>query len=448
MDGDHDIAVSGLIPAHEIYSAYWNRVRPAPDKVVLMRSPLIDSSEVTVCGLARTSEMDKWYSHIKSGLILSIHDVNTLALQNCDFDGDRCFSSNDPVLIKGAQRNPVPILYPSAGKQLKGAITFESMIEADIRGLNSAVGSLSNQATCLYALRDKFSKDSPEYAELSRRIKIVSELVGVEIDKIKTGIPPQKPSAWNREQMPYEQFIGADGKMVKAPACSPEEQERIRKHNALIPDNKPLFMRYIYDAMNTDLARYDKSFDDVSKYNGGPRLAELLGTPHESLDDDARYMLDKYHRYLPAIDSPCIMNKICKRFEHLQKQLKRCKDSRNMLLDFATPQEFDSAVLEHMAELIDLLQRQKRFITRTNNTTNTNGGKKIAKDTKERFDVLYDYVRGQIMELVGGDIQSAYNYLVELVRHRHYAESTVWAVLDELILLVIPSKSYREEATA
>lgn len=447
VDGDHDIAVSGLIPAHEIYSAYWNRVRPAPDKVVLMRSPLIDSSEVTVCGLARTSEMDKWYSHIKSGLILSIHDVNTLALQNCDFDGDRCFSSNDPVLIKGAQRNPVPILYPSAGKQLKGAITFESMIEADIRGLNSAVGSLSNQATCLYAWRDKFAKDSPEYAELSRRIKIVSELVGVEIDKIKTGIPPQKPSAWNKEQMPYEQFMGADGKMVKAPASSLEEQERIRKHNALIPDNKPLFMRHIYDAMNTDLARYDKSFDDVGKYNGGPRLAELLNTPYESLDDDARYILDKYHRYLPAIDSPCIMNKICKRFEHLQKQLKRCKDSRNMLLDFATPQEFDAAVLEHMAELIDLLQRQKRFITRANNTTNTNGSKKIAKDTKERFDVLYDYVRDQIMELVGGDIQSAYNYLVELVRHRHYAESTVWAVLDELILLVIPSKSYREEAT-
>ena len=448
VDGDHDIAVSGLIPAHEIYSAYWNRIQPAPDKVVLMRSPLIDSSEVTVCGLARTPEMDRWYSHIKSGLILSVHDVNTLALQNCDFDGDRCFSSNDPVLIKGAQRNPVPILYPSAGKQLKGAITFESMIEADIRGLNSAVGSLSNQATCLYALRDKFPKDSPEYAELSRRIKIVSELVGVEIDKIKTGIPPQKPSAWNKEQMPYEQFIGVDGKMMKAPACSPEEQERIRKHNALIPDNKPLFMRYIYDAMNTDLARYDKSFDDVGKYNGGPRLVELLSTPYESLDDDARYMLDKYHRHLPAIDSPCIMNKICKRLECLQKQLKRCKDSRNMLLDFTTPQEFDADVLERMAELIDLLQRQKRFITRTNNTTNTNGSKKIAKDTKERFDVLYDYVRGQIMEFVGGDIQSAYNYLVELVRRTHYAESTVWTVLDELILLVIPSKSYREEATA
>ena len=448
VDGDHDITVTGLIPANEIYSAYWNQVQPMPNQVVLMRSPLIDSSEVTVCGLARTPEMDRWYSNIKSGLILSIHDVNTLALQNCDFDGDRCFSSNDPVLIKGAQRNPVPILYPSAGKQLKGSITFESMIEADIRGLNSAVGSLSNQATCLYALRDKFPKDSPEYAELSRRIKIVSELVGVEIDKIKTGIPPQKPSAWNKEQMPYEQFIGNDGKMTKSPACSLEEQERIQKHNELIPDNKPLFMRHIYDSMDTDLARYDKSFDDVGKYNGGPRLTELLSTPYESLDNDSKYMLDKYYRYLPAIDSPCIMNKICKRFEHLQKELKRCKDSRNMLLDFATPQEFDVDVLERMAEFIDLLQRQKRFITRVNNTTNTSGNKKIAKDTKERFDILYAYIRGQVMELVGGDIQSAYNYLVELVRHRHYAESTVWAVLDEMILLVIPSKSYREEEAA
>lgn len=120
------------------------------------------------------------------------------------------------------------------------------MIEADIRGLNSAVGSLSNLSTCLYALRDEFSKDSPEYVELSRRIKIVSELVGVEIDKIKTGIPPQKPYAWNKEQMPYEQFIDSDGKVAKAPSCSPEEQERIQRHNALIPDGKPLFMSFIF----------------------------------------------------------------------------------------------------------------------------------------------------------------------------------------------------------
>lgn len=448
VDGNHDVEVIGLIPAHTIYSSYWNRVLPMPEQVVLMRSPLIDSSEVTVCGLVKSPEMDRWYSYIKSGLILSIHDVNTLALQNCDFDGDRCFSSNDPVLIKGAQKEPVPILYPSAGKQLKGAITFESMIEADIRGLNSAVGSLSNLSTCLYALRDKFSKNSPEYTELSHRIKIVSELVGVEIDKIKTGIPPHKPSAWNKEQMPYEQFVDSDGKVAKAPSCSPEEQERIRKHNALIPDGKPLFMRYIYESMNNDLSKYDKAFDNVSKYNRGVKLLDLLNTPYESLDDDGKQMVDKYRRNLPAIDSPCIMNKICRRFELLQKRLKQRKGTRNMLLDFTTPQEFDSDVMEQMAELVDLLQRQKRFITRANRTTHTKSSKQIAKDTKERFDALHTHIRGQVLALVGGDVQTAYNYLVELVRRRQCVESSVWAILDELILAVIPQKPYCEEVAA
>ena len=448
VDGDHDIEVTGLIPAHEIYSAYWNQVRPVPEKVVMMRSPLIDASEVTVCGLARTPEMDKWYSYLKSGLILSIFDVNTLALQNCDFDGDRCFSSNDPVLIKGAQENPVPILYPSAGTQLEGAISFESMIEADIRGLNSAVGSLSNQATCLYALRDNYPKGSQEYAELSRRIKIVSELVGVEIDKIKTGIPPAKPSAWNPERIPFEQFSGEGGKPVRAPACSPEEVERIRRHNALIPEGKPLFMRYIYDAMNRDLIKYDRAFDSVSKYNSGIKLIDLLNAEYDGLDDNSKMVVDKYHRHLPAIDSPCIMNKTCKRFEYLQKGLKRHKGARNMLPDFVTPQKFDEGILAQMAETIDLFQRQKRFITRTNNTFNRESNKQIAEDTKERFDALHTYVRGQIMELVGGDVQSAYNCLVELIQRKQCVESTVWAVLDELILLVIPEKSYSVKEAA
>jgi len=449
VDGNHDMEVTGLIPANTIYSAYWNNVCPTPEQVVLMRSPLIDPSEVTVCGLVRTPEMDKWYSHIKSGLVLSIHDLNTLALQNCDFDGDRCFSSNDPILIKGAQENPVPILYPSAGAQLKGAISFESMVEADIRGLNSAVGSLSNQATGLYALRDKYPKHSPEYEELTRRIKVVSELVGVEIDKIKTGIPPQKPSAWSRERMPYEQFCSTDsGRTVKAPACSPEEQERIHRHNALIPDSKPYFMRYIYETLNRDLTKYDTAFDSVCKYNDGIRLAELLNADYDSLDKAAKETVDRYYKCFPAIDSPCIMNKICRRFEHLQAGLKRHKSSVNMLPDFITLQEFEDDVLTRIAEIVDLFQRQKRFIVRTNNTVRAESNKQLAKESKERLTALHTHIREQVLALVEGDVQAAYNYLVELVNRKQCSESTVWAILDELILLVIPQKIYQKEAAA
>lgn len=450
VDREVDIEVTGLIPAHTIYSNYWNHVKPVTNEVVLMRSPLVDSSEVTVCRLVNTPDMEKWYSHIKSGLILSIFDVNTLALQNCDFDGDRCFSSNNPILIRGAQKDPVPILYPSAGAQLKGEINFESMIEADIRGLNSAVGSLSNQATCLYALRDNYSKDSPEYEELSRRIKIVSELVGVEIDKIKTGIPPQKPSAWNKERMPYEQFDSCDGdnKISIAPSCSLEEQERIRKHNALIPDCKPMFMRYIYDALNRDLIKYDKAFDNTSKYNNGIRLLELLNAEYDALDTESQKALDKYFKFLPAIDSPCNMNKICRRFEQLQKHLQKSKGSKNMLPLYTTSQKLDEEVLSQLKEIIDLFQRQKRFITRSNNTVNIDSNKQIAKDTKERFDALYAHIRDKVMSLVDGDVQEAYNYLVELNRRNCCSESTVWALLDDAMLFVIPPKKYNEEDAA
>lgn len=449
-NGNKDIEITGMIPAHTIYSAYWNRVHPAPSKVVLMRSPLVDSSEVTVCELFRTPEADKWYSHIKSGLVLSIFDLNTLALQNCDFDGDRCFSSNNEILIKGAQENPVPILYPSAGAQLKGAITHNSIVDADIRGLNSAVGSLSNQATCLYALRAKYRKGSPEYEELSRRIKIVSELVGVEIDKIKTGIPPMKPSDWNKERIPYEQFndVNGDNATMKVPACSQEEQIRILRHNALIPENKPLFMRYIYSAMDKDLLKYDKAFDNASKYNDGIRLIDLLSADYDSLSENDKRTVNRYHRNLPAIDAPCTMNKICRRFELLQKDLKRRKDVRNMLLDYATEQELDEGMLSRIGEIIDLFQRQKRFITKVNNTTNFDSNKQIANDTKEQLDILHTYIREQIMELTGGDVQSAYNYLAELMRRNKCAESTVWALLDDAILTIVPAKTYKREVAA
>lgn len=449
-DGDRDITVKGLVPPRAIYSAYWNNTSPSSGEVALMRSPLIDQSEVTICRLSRTPEMDKWFSHIKSGLILSIHDLNTLALQNCDFDGDRCFSTNDPVIIKGAQEKPVPILYPSAGAQLKGAITFDGMIDADVRGLNSAVGSLSNMATCLYAQRDFYQKGSPEYIELSRRIKIVSELVGIEIDKIKTGIPPMKPSAWNKERMPYEQYNSpaAGRKITRVPSCSPEEQDRIRRHNALIPEGKPLFMRYIYESMNLVLMKYDKAFDNTVKYNSGVRLLDLLNTDYDDLDEESQAIVDKYHRCLPAIDTPCTMNKICKRFEYLQRNLKRRNGARNMLREYATPQEFDVCIMKQISGLVDLFQRQKRFITRSNNTGRSNSNRQIAKETKERFDAMRVHIRNQIFELVVGDIQTAYNYLIELVGRKVCSESTVWSLLDDLILAVIPRKTYNEEMAA
>lgn len=132
----------------------------------------------------------------------------------------------------------------------------------------------------------------------------------------------------------------------------------------------------------------------------------------------------------------------------MQKDLKRHKGARNMLLEFATAQELDEDMLNRIEEIIDLFQRQKRFITKMNNTTNIDSNKQIAKDTKEQFDILHTYTRNQIMELMGGDIQSAYNYLVELMHRNRCTEATVWALLDDTILTIVPAKTYKSEVAA
>ena len=49
------------------------------------------------------------------------------------------------------------------------------------------------------------------------------------------------------------------------------------------------------------------------------------------------------------------------------------------------------------------------------------------------------------MSLVGGDIQEAYNYLVELNKRNCCSETTVWDLLGDTILSVIPPKIYNEE---
>lgn len=445
VDGNKDIDVKGLIEAHGVYSNYWNSIEPRPDKIVLMRSPLVDSSEITVCNLASSPEMEKWYAHLKSGLILSIKDLNTLALQNCDFDGDRCFSSNDPILIKGAQEHPTPILYPS-GKQELDSVTEKNMIAADIRGLNSAVGSLSNKGTALYALRARYEKGTPQYIELSRRIKILSELVGVEIDKIKTGIPPITPSSWTKVRVTID-TKEVNGEFVNSPTCSEEKKEEIKRHNELIPEYKPLFMRHVYPKLNRDIAQYDQAFNNECRFNYGVKLHKLLAMQSEKLSDEQEKTITRYKQYFPAINSPCTMNKICERFEKLSVNLKKHTGARNMLYDFVTPQQLDEEVLSAMGNLVDLFTRQKQFLVRSNNQSEKTN-KEIAKASQDQFKALREHIQYSVLELVGGDIQCAYNYLVELCRRKKCGAATVWGIMYELMLHVIPCAPYKQEVVA
>lgn len=437
------LKVQGLLKENEVYSHYWNENKYGQkEKIILMRSPMIDKSEIAVRNLVNTGDTRYWYGTVKSGIILSIHDLTTLQMQNCDMDGDRCFSSNLDTLVNGAMENPRPLLYPSNKKEsITGCIANENLIAADIRGLNSKVGTISNEGAILYALLANYSEGSWEYNEVSRRIEILGELVGVEIDRIKTSIPPKRPSDWA-----YEQIItkGTDNKI----ADSSEEIERKRKHNALATSKKPYYFRYIYDYLDKDINSINTGLKHEALWNYGIKLDKLLRSPTKELTEEQLNTVYKYQNFYPVIDSNCNVNRICHKFEKLEHKLQRSKMSRKMLFEYCNinTQIFDGDILQAITGLYNQYKKQLKFITAENNSgEQSDSDKSKRKNTKERFNSLFECLKRQILFLCKEDIKTALRYMLKVIKDENDKENFIWDVLGEQLLCdkVIPPKNLK-----
>lgn len=458
VDGNvKDLKVEGLVTANQVYSNYWTQDRCITlsdgskkyyhvniDAITLMRSPLIDQSEIAVRTLVNNEDTRNWYQYIQSGIVLSIWDLTTLQLQNCDFDGDRVFSSNNHILKNGALPNPLPLLYPTATTLKVGEIVETNLIKADNRGLNSKVGSLSNKSASFYAKLANYSIDSKEYYELLNRIKILGELVGVEIDKIKTGIAPKTPTDWQWKK-DKTKAIEKDGKNVTVSELTAEQQLERDKHNALVPCEKPYFMRYIYNQLDREINTFTTSLNKESLFNYRKKLQILLDTPEEALSKKEQYTIKKYQRGYPANDSDCTMNLICHKFEILENRLKRQLITKSMLPDFATEQKFDKEVMSGIQRLLAMYTKQRKFLTQKNNSGNIKTGTNIAKQNHELLGILYEHIKKEILELCNDDIQTAFNYMVRAVLMKNGKYDFVWNVLDESILEVIPDKPFKNK---
>lgn len=426
------LKVQGLLKENEVYSHYWNENKYGQkEKIVLMRSPMIDKSEIAVMKLVNTGETKYWYGTIKSGIILSIHDLTTLQMQNCDFDGDRCFSCNLNALVTGAMQNPRPLLYPSNKKELiTGSVTSKNLIEADIRGLNSKVGTISNEGASLYALLANYSEDSWEYKEILRRIEILGELVGVEIDRIKTSISPKRPSDWA-----YEQIISKDTGNKKADSL--DEIERKRKYNALATSKKPYYFRYIYDYLDKDINKLCTSLKHESLWNYGVKLDKLLDIPKDELTEDQLNTIHKYQNYYPVIDSNCNVNRICHKFEKLERKLQRTPVSRKMLFEYCNINSriFDTQILQEISGIYNQYKKQRKFVTADNNSYEQSDSDKLKrKNTRERFNYLYECLRKQILFLCNDDTETALSYMLKVIKNENAKENFIWDVLGEQLL--------------
>lgn len=415
---------TGLIGPDEVYSNFWRK--RGVSCVDLCRSPMIDSHEHNPCKVVSSADMDYWYQYIESGIIYSIYDTSTLRHSDSDFDGDVVMSTDNEIFIKGAQKWHNVITYEKGAAPVQ-KICLKNSIATDLRGLGTGVGGFSNCATIMHAMKGIFQKDSQKEQrdELTLRIKLLREIVGQEIDRIKGTAAPELPKEWKKTV----RINDDDTDAVKADKY---------KRNSMVIAKKPYFFRYLYPELNQQFKQYEDSYNMASKEMFGMKFKKLLVKPNKT--EEEMNLVRRYQKYSPLTTAPCIMNLLCKEFENVDFDINFNKGAVSMLPTFEDEFEVDSDRYRQVKELYRKFSARKQV--------------KVLESILENADLPnrdeYDEIRFAAVDLVREEIREAIGslnisskellfYCSQLSKeYRQFNWDFAWDILGDSIVDLIP----------
>lgn len=300
----------GLLKADEVYSAFWDK--KDVHYIDACRSPMIDLHEHNPMRVIDTEEARYWYQYMPSGIIYNTYDTSCARHSDSDYDGDIVMTTDNPYFLKGSNKNHNVITYEK-GLAKTEKMTVSNITKTVMKGFGTGVGGFSNTATCLYAMAAIFNKEGHEdqYEEIMRRIKLLREIVGQEIDRIKGADKPSLPSSWRK----YEPISETD---------TPEEKTAKMRRNAMVISKKPYFFRYLYPELNQRFKQFEASYNQVSRDMFGIKFKKLLKM--EDKTPEQTNLVRKYQKYSPLITSDCTMNRLCREFENVDFDIQFAKD--------------------------------------------------------------------------------------------------------------------------
>lgn len=429
----YGIEIKGVVPAGHIYSNYWFGANDFCEEIVLMRSPLIDRNEIAKRKVV--TSVEHYFRYLNSGIVYSIHDLTALQQGGCDFDGDIIFSTNNQIIAKGCFSYEVakPLYYSLTTTDLVGKLTQSNIIEADIRGLNSAVGTISNKGGSLYAMLEEYNVNCTEYRKIYDSIVALGQVVGMEIDRIKTAVAPTFPLEWKSLQynrMQKDDFIGVQ-------INSEPERQGIYRHNELVPDVKPYYFRYNYCYLDDSIKTLQRAFNEVSVPTFGKKFSDVI-TLCKSGDatDEMKQLYAQYQNAYPVIDTDCIVNHICHHFEEFETEMQKqtIAEGTKMLGGFVSGKPLNADILRQVEEIVVSYHRYKQFAVRAYNTNRSKSNKDKNKESGDAMKMMRVHYLGKILEMVNGDLQTAFDYLVAAVKGN---EKIVWEIFDTEICRLI-----------
>ena len=310
-------------------------------------------------------------------------------------------------------------------------INLNNSVKTDLRGLGTGVGGFSNLATIMYAMIAQFDPETQkeQRAELRRRIKLLREIVGQEIDRIKGTAAPVVPKEWKTTEK------------IQPEDTDAEKAEKY-KHNSMVISKKPYFFRYLYPELNKQYKQYESSYNQMCLTSFGLKLKQVLAKPNKT--EAEKRVVRLYYKYSPLITSPCTMNLLCRELEDADFDISYKRPSRSMLPTFEDEFEVDEAKLATVKQQYQKYNSSKqinilnRFFDYDENFLVT---QRTADFRAIRFKIADSILMDIRNSLASAEIHSKELLFYANVLSKSYKKfnwAFVWDVLDTQILSFIP----------
>lgn len=287
------LELTGLLKDGEIYNQYW--ADRGADRLACFRAPMTCHNNIRLVRPADNEQVRYWYQYMTTCTIFNSWDTAASALNGCDFDGDLVMLTDNKVLVNKLQ--PLPALMCAQRRATKRVPTEEDFIRSNIESFGNDIGQTTNWITSMFEVRANFEKGSEEYDILSYRIRCGQLYQQNAIDKAKGIVCKPMPRLW------YDRH-----------AANKSEGDAKLQRN-IVADKKPYFMRYIYPMLSKQYNTYIKNTDKNALREFQMTVAELRAIPKEDRTERQNEFLKYYDFRMPVGINPCVMNKICWRFE-------------------------------------------------------------------------------------------------------------------------------------
>ena len=287
------LELTGLLKDGEIYNQYW--ADHGADRLACFRAPMTCHNNIRLVRPADNEQVRYWYQYMTTCTIFNSWDTAASALNGCDFDGDLVMLTDNKVLVNKLQ--PLPALMCAQRRATKRVPTEEDFIRSNIESFGNDIGQTTNWITSMFEVRARFKKGSEEYDTLSYRIRCGQLYQQNAIDKAKGIVCKPMPRLW------YDRHA----------ANKSEGDAKFQR--SIVADKKPYFMRYIYPMLSKQYNTYIKNTDKNALREFQMTVAELKSIPKSDLTERQEEFLRYYDFRLPVGINPCVMNKICWRFE-------------------------------------------------------------------------------------------------------------------------------------